>query len=937
MSVRGSHPMSDESGGSSSSTPASQPEPKTKADFVKLLVGKGVPYKKTDSLDDIKRSCAANGLIPALPPDPRLLFRDLLDMIKIPYPKTLGVGALRALCVTHELVEPEFKWVEEFSIVKCALKRALAMDDLQYSKFSKQLEKHVNVISRMMRRTSLALSYHITRLVNRGSPVPDLYNQNDTFWKDWLRVGIHGIFPSDVTEERVNVSLSVVDVGVRLQLTPTASSALSVSYAEIGPTLEDVYVNKSKDHASRPPIFFDQVLNYAGHSLKTAVMNNAWVPLFARLGRLAKITSYMWRDRGLVGKEMHKDKLLRAVRSAAPAIEGWPVCAREWVTMVRSKLHATEGEFMFDNHGLKEMSFQQVVEFNHWMQLQFRAANKSGIRLMPIMRVSRSHVRLDVKTLCFMFNKAFPDDPRVVALSALRKEHAEAMRRKKAKRAQQQGVQAADEEDDDDLGLSNPADKLPKAPASKAKKNCTLVEWDTLQQEKAEHAANVVRLKAAPAYLEQKAKYDNYRGMQVAVVMGFFGRTPKRKGWTFDGSVATDGVSVSIQYSRFVRKKVDYIGAKVRKKKGVITEEGEAPATDDDYDRHATTILDDKAVLGLDPGRSNLATVAILYLDPNTGKLVRKSWSLSRGQYRETSGIKRLCKESEEKLQCMATSFHSLADPGSTLSAVTGDEILEYSRRYHVFAAEWWGIAIRRSESRDRLVGYMGKRRVLDKFFSEIKMYVKTTFPGKKIEVAYGEAGLTMAPTGKGEVAVPTGGTYTACRRIMSDGHDPRVSCKVTPVDESYTTAVSWEHGTRKELVYRIVRLADDQTGTTSDVPLADKVAVGHTANKYPPFAPERDREVLQAWKQLQKHKNKVKRGGSTSPSTSIHPASRSQYAVKEDWKESMFTEVRGLRFCPETRMYIDRDVDSAIAIGRLRTVDLLGRARPTPFTRPRL
>jgi hypothetical protein len=46
------------------------------------------------------------------------------------------------------------------------------------------------------------------------------------------------------------------------------------------------------------------------------------------------------------------------------------------------------------------------------------------------------------------------------------------------------------------------------------------------------------------------------------------------------------------------------------------------------------------------------------------------------------------------------------------------------------------------------------------------------------------------------------------------------------------------------------------------------------------------------------------------------------------------YPEVRGLRFVPETRMYLDRDKSSALAIGRLRCMELLGRARPAPFCR---
>ena len=52
------------------------------------------------------------------------------------------------------------------------------------------------------------------------------------------------------------------------------------------------------------------------------------------------------------------------------------------------------------------------------------------------------------------------------------------------------------------------------------------------------------------------------------------------------------------------------------------------------------------------------------------------------------------------------------------------------------------------------------------------------------------------------------------------------------------------------------------------------------------------------------------------------------------DDDDQRYPEVRGLRFCPEKRLYLDRDRESAITIARLRTQALLGRKRPAPFHR---
>ena len=257
----------------------------------------------------------------------------------------------------------------------------------------------------------------------------------------------------------------------------------------------------------------------------------------------------------------------------------------------------------------------------------------------------------------------------------------------------------------------------------------------------AAHKANVARIKATPEYVAQAAKHGLYRGAEVEVASSFFSNAPAREGWTFNASIATDGVSVSLQYSRLVVRPVS--SAKKAVKKKVIAED-DPVATDDDYDRYAQTVLHDAVVLGIDPGRANLATAALCFRNPGD-KLKTMKWSLSRGEYREMSGIKRTCAESAKILACLQSLFHSLAEPGSSLKAADCSEILEYMRRYNTFSRHWWSITLRWSESRRRLVGYMGKRRVLDGFFSRIKKIVSFMFPDKRIEVAYARR-LRLAP-----------------------------------------------------------------------------------------------------------------------------------------------------------------------------------------------
>ena len=73
-------------------------------------------------------------------------------------------------------------------VIKCALKNAMALDDSQYAVFSERVEGYVNLVSRMMRRASLAMLYHVTKLASEDGPVPNLFREKNTYWKNWLRL-----------------------------------------------------------------------------------------------------------------------------------------------------------------------------------------------------------------------------------------------------------------------------------------------------------------------------------------------------------------------------------------------------------------------------------------------------------------------------------------------------------------------------------------------------------------------------------------------------------------------------------------------------------------------------------------------------------------------------------------------------------------------------
>ena len=899
------------------STSAPSGPPKLKSDFAKLLDAASIPYPKKGTIDDFKKLCVDNGIIAAEPPKPPTPLQRLTLLLKsagVEIPEGATLPDLSRLAFELGI---ESKEVEEITTVKCCIHKCMkkAMTVAQYEAFSVHVEAFVNIISRMTRRATLALSYHMTRLVREGRPLPDLYKQKDTYWRSWLRLGAYMPEPHDVR---------VVDDH---RGDGQACTSLERSLERMLPVLDRVYAD-TIDFWAAQPAHFDQVLTYAAHTLETIVCNNAWVPLWARLKRLTGLHIREWRNTVPADFKLYDDRVMTAIRSADPQIAGWPQVVVEWVNDVRSRLRAADKP-LFDDHGKKKMTFSEVFRFNYWMQCQFRALDVRCMRLMPVTAVGRMHVRLDTRVLVNLFRDALGGDHEsLVAIKGLKKTYTDAS-------GEHKGAAA-----DPDTFMLPPA--IPEPNRDK----CTLADWDAHVAAVAAQAEEVERIKVSAAYIDLRAKYDELHDAERAFISGFFPGAPKRAGWKFSGSVATDGVAISLQYSRKVRcavyKKAKAKPMKRRAKKKVAEPE---PAADDaepgvpGMDHEMSTIVGDTVVLGLDPGRSNLAVISYVYININgkqktgkrkkknwarsrgdcptnkheTGKRKKRSWTLSRGEYQTKSGIIEAQKRKLRMLAELRPSFATLALPGSCLSACHEDEVFAYCTAYREFSEAWWSVALRRVNSRLDMQLYMGKRRVLDGFFSRVKRgvmaHMKADFPHvTKIDLAYGEAGLTMSPTGRGEVAVPTGGTFKACKRVFT-GPD----CKVSVVDESFTTKVSSDTGGVKELVYRC--LAADNT-----------VIVGHCPGKDPPTVPMAIRPQYEVVRESTKRKNKARRGGTnfTQP----------QYINANPFVPTRYIEVRSLRFCPELRKYVDRDTESSITIAKLRVLEILGIPRPQVFCR---
>lgn len=393
----------------------------------------------------------------------------------------------------------------------------------------------------------------------------------------------------------------------------------------------------------------------------------------------------------------------------------------------------------------------------------------------------------------------------------------------------------------------------------------------------------------------------------------------------YKSSIVTDGVAVSLSYTRNVEhvKRYWVPSSTAEKQKTEVANK---------YDTRLTSWADTPEelvlVLGLDPGRVNIATI-VLYVDAS--KYVK--WSLSGGQYHFESGNRRRTKAKAARFEDLQPYFHRLADSGSSLRTTDATEIKEYGTRCTVFWQDWFRVAMRREESRDNLGSYMGKRRVLDRFYVKVLrgvqdiVKIKTAeFDQKskpvRVEMAYGSAGPSMKASGRGQLAVPTTTAFQSCRRAMAsfamkDARDRAVNLSVELTDEYNTSSTSWETGQKYAKVYR--RVNPDGKMTT----------VHAYTEKTPPRIPVQEMSAVDTWRNHMANRAKKRRGGDVNeePDQEVKDGKNPSYMAR-------YPEVRGLRFCQEIRMFVDRDVAAAGTIARLRVQSLNGNARPRPFSR---
>ncbi|KAJ9518862.1 hypothetical protein QJQ45_026141 [Haematococcus lacustris] len=202
--------------------------------------------------------------------------------------------------------------------------------------------------------------------------------------------------------------------------------------------------------------------------------------------------------------------------------------------------------------------------------------------------------------------------------------------------------------------------------------------------------------------------------------------SPKHR---FDQVVHTDGVAISVM---FLRPKPAAPPAELpRMSKGM-------GAVNPLAHLHAEW-------LGVDPGKTNMATVAHEERSADGSVVSVRHWTLTAGQYYRDSGITRQAQATKIWLATVKTQLTALSKVSSKPSSLASyrrfaDTVLE------TYDAMWAEVSKKRwANAKFRL--YCGKKRVVASFWAKVNTQAKKLWPDRILALAYGAAGFNGSGT----------------------------------------------------------------------------------------------------------------------------------------------------------------------------------------------
>jgi hypothetical protein len=169
-----------------------------------------------------------------------------------------------ATSTTHKLVTAT-------KVLKMCLPQALSRELLpsQRDAILERVATYSELISRMSRRASMILLHYVTCLLHADQPLPDFDDQKDSYWHDWLKIGLREF------ADKNGDNAPMPNEGVRPYYNMVA--------ATVGSTI------RGGDLVAEVPEYFSRIIGHAAIQFKTVFGNCQEVHFWDKLGRLCKL------------------------------------------------------------------------------------------------------------------------------------------------------------------------------------------------------------------------------------------------------------------------------------------------------------------------------------------------------------------------------------------------------------------------------------------------------------------------------------------------------------------------------------------------------------------------------------------------------------------------------------------------------------------------
>ena len=727
------------------------------------------------------------------------------------------------------------------SLQSCVVKRGFAgcLQENLEPNVKKKLTDFIDISSeltgRLTRRASLIFLYYITSVLGEGNNIPDLESKSQSYFVTWLQIGLR-CFGSPMPDD----------------------PDLLQCYNELQA------FHNIEDESGHPwgiviPTGYARIITYAAEQWRSSLINHYKVHLFQTMKRACRLMA----GNGVTTTNLYME-ILKGPANNIEASEGQLM----FIGLLRNAFNCGSSEFT------EETYFSIPVRANvMWLlQTTFASLGARKIQMSPIFAVQRPHVRLDLATLADLAAR-FNTKGTYKSISTWK------VQNKKS------------EISDPEIALRS---KLQITAKPKKLPGASKAQWEEITSAYKAEAERIDALRReernTTKFKAQMESYKQARNSIVSQAMSFFKPFEDKKttsGWIASPSINTDGISLSIEYTKNVKVR------KITKKRRKTTEEC------CDYDPLEDTTTNDSIIIGVDPGRTSLVAAAWVVGDKT------KTSKFTRSQYYQEGGIKKNNAVIKEWDKPMKGEFNRLRETVGTKKSHNWHEIYKYIEWNSSVETKWFDLRLQRKYNRQKFGMYIKKREALDQYASTLKKQVQAMAPNKTVKVAYGACGPTMRSNGKGELSVPTTGIYNSFKRVFGQRN-------VFLTDEFKTTKVSWETGKDKEAAYCIPTFSFDQLESH----------LFHTKSEYMPTVKQKDMPAYWLWSKWKHRKKNARLGGKLEKEMPAIP------------ERPRFVEVRGLCFCPKSGLFVDRDYTAARAIAGIGRLLLLGKGRPSPFCR---